>query len=218
MSTPTYNQLAGRRLGRIEALSDGVFAIAMTLLVLELKVPVAKVAKSEAELWHSLVELKYEFLTYFLSFMTLGIFYMGQAFQFQFMERSDRNSSWISILFLMIISLLPFTTAFLSRHIELKLAIGVYWLNIFLAGLFIYIHLCYALKNNLVREEDRTIIDKPGRRRVIVAQSLYAFGALLCFISTYLSIFFIIAVQFNYAFAIVGPRRNKLASHQRNKT
>ena len=201
MPSSLYNQLAGRRLNRIEALSDGVFAIAMTLLVLELKVPAEKIITSESGLWHAFLALKYEFLTYFLSFMTLGIFYMGQAFEFQFLERSDRNASWINIFFLMIISLLPFTTAFLSKHIEFRVAIGIYWLNILLAGLLIFIHWCYVMKHKLVKADDIAVIDKAIRRRVITAQSLYAIGALLCFISTYLSIFAIIAIQCNYAFA-----------------
>ncbi len=213
MPFTTYNQVAGQRLGRIEALSDGVFAIAMTLLVLELKVPAHELVHSEQGAWHSLMELKYEFLTYFLSFMTLGIFWMGQAFQFQYTERSDRNSSWINIFFLMIISMLPFTTAFLSKHIEYKLAIGVYWLNIFLAGLLIYIHWSYIVKRKLVKQEDLAQIDKAARKRVIVAQSLYLMGALLCFISTYLSIFFIIAVQLNYAFVFIGGKKTNKSGH-----
>jgi uncharacterized membrane protein len=205
-----YNRIAGQRLGRIEALSDGVFAIAMTLLVLELRIPAGEIVNSEKEAWHSFLELKYELLTYFLSFMTLGIFWMGQSVQFQFLERSDRNSSWISIFYLMIVSLLPFTTAFLSKHIEFKLAIGIYWLNIFLAGCIIFIHWCYVVKNKLVRrDEDLAIVDKAVRKRVITAQSLYAFGAALSFISTYLSIFFIIAVQLNYAFALLGKMKRK---------
>lgn len=205
-----YNHIAGQRLGRIEALSDGVFAIAMTLLVLELRVPATIVIQTEKDLWHNFLEVRYELLTYFLSFMTLGIFWMGQSVQFQYVERSDRNSSWINIFFLMIICLLPFTTAFLSKHIEFKLAIGLYWVNIFLAGLVLFIHWCYIRKHKLVKSEDPVaLIDKAVRKRIVSAQSLYAIGALLCFISTYLSIFFIIAVQLNYAFALLGNGRKK---------
>jgi uncharacterized membrane protein len=209
MPTHTYNQVAGRRLNRIEALSDGVFAIAMTLLVLELKVPKGDAIKTESDLWHAFIHMKEELLAYFLSFMTLGIFWVGQSVQLQHIEKSDRNLVWINIFFLMIVSMLPFTTAFLSTHIGFKLAIGLYWLNIFLLGMIVYINWNYAMRNKYVVSPDIPLegLDKAVRRRVIVAQSLYAIGALLCFINNYVSIFFIIAVQLNYAFAFFGKRK-----------
>ena len=209
MPIQTYNQVAGRRLNRIEALSDGVFAIAMTLLVLELKVPLDTAIKTETDLWHAFIHMKAELLAYFLSFMTLGIFWVGQSVQLQHIETSDRNLVWINIFFLMIVSLLPFTTAFLSTHIGFKLAIGLYWLNIFLLGVIIYINWNYAMRHHYVVSSEIPVdaLDKAVRRRVVIAQSLYAAGALLCFINNYVSIFFIIAVQLNYAFVIFGKKK-----------
>jgi len=153
MATHSYNKLAGQRLHRIEALSDGVFAIAMTLLVLELRVPVARVIHSEKELWSTFLDLKVELLTYFLSFMTLGIFWVGHSVQFQYIARSDRNLFWINIFLLMIISLIPFTTSFLSRHIEFKLAIFIYWLNIFLLGVIVYAHWDYVMRRGYIESD-----------------------------------------------------------------
>ena len=208
MPTTTYNQVAGRRLNRIEALSDGVFAIAMTLLVLELKVPVDDAIKTENDLWHAFTHLRVELLAYFLSFMTLGIFWVGQSVQLQHIGKSDRNLVWINIFFLMIVSMLPFTTAFLSTHIGFKMAIALYWLNIFLLGLIVYINWNYAMRHQYVEspEVPVEVLNKAVRRRIIMAQSLYAIGALMCFINNYVSIFFIIAVQLNYAFALTGKR------------
>lgn len=208
MITHSYNRLAGQRLHRIEALSDGVFAIAMTLLVLELRVPMGKVIHSEGELWTVFLDLKTELLTYFLSFMTLGIFWVGHSVQFQYIAKSDRNLFWINIFLLMIVSLIPFTTSFLSRNIEFRLAIIIYWVNILLFGVMAYVNWDYVMRHGYA-EADIPIstVDKAVRKRVIVAQSLYAVGALLCFISTYLSIFFIIGVQLSYAFAPFERRR-----------
>ncbi len=181
----------------------------MTLLVLELRVPVDRAIHSEKELWQMFLDLKIELLTYFLSFMTLGIFWVGHSVQFQFIAKSDRNLFWINIFLLMIVSLIPFTTSFLSRHVEYKLAIGIYWLNIFLFGVIIYINWIYVIRHGYVEANSMIAsIDKAVRKRVIVAQSLYAAGALLCLISTYLSIFFIIAVQLNYAFTLFGKKSN----------
>jgi uncharacterized membrane protein len=125
--------------------------------------------------------------------------------QLNYIEKYDRELNWCSIFFLLVISLFPFTTALLGEYIHFKLAIGLYWLNIFMAGVLIYSHWNYAVKHNFlsVEGEERTAIDKAVRRRIIVAQGLYLFGALLCFISTYISIAFIILVQLNYAFAFI---------------
>jgi len=205
----TYNQLAGQKIQRIEALSDGVFAIALTLLVLDIKVPSIE-TKSEGELLHSLTALAPKFLSYFLSFMMMGIFYTGQAAQLTFMEKYDRNLNWNTLFFLLMISLLPFTTAFLSEYIQFKFAIGLYWLNIFLCGIILYLHWNYAYKKKYVNipEHQLNEVNKAIRKRIVIAQTLYFFGALLCFISTYLSIGFIILVQLNYAFAFFSGKHS----------
>jgi uncharacterized membrane protein len=206
-----YNQFAGQKIGRIEALSDGVFAIALTLLVLEIKMPPAEDAKTELDLLHSLTPLLPRLLSYFLSFMTMGIFWTGQALQLSYMERYDRNLNWNTLFFLLLVSLLPFTTAFLGDHLHFKIAVILYWLNILLLGWLLYIHWNYAYKNDFILGEAKTLeaVNIAIRKRIIVAQCLYFFGMLLCFVNTYLSISFIIAVQLNYAFAFFQGRFNK---------
>lgn len=205
-----YNDVAGKNVRRIEALSDGVFAIALTLLVLDIKVPDVPI-HSEKELLAAVVALMPKLLSYFLSFMTMGIFWTGQALQLSYMENYNRDLNWNSLFFLLLVSLLPFTTAFLGEYINFKLAIGIYWLNIFLLGLMIYFHWHYAYKKNFIvlKGEELQALDKAVRKRIIVAQSLYLFGALLCFINSYISITFIILVQLNYALAIFSPRLRK---------
>ncbi len=204
-----YNDIAGRKTGRTEALSDGVFSIAMTLLVLDLKVPVTEAIHSEMDLLHQLGALGPRFLTYFASFMTLGIFWTGQSTQFAYIERGDRRLSWLSMLFLLFVSLLPFTTAFLSEHIHFKVAVGLYWLNILALGFALYIHWLCAYENNYLHlsgEDEKKSIDKAIRNRIVRGQLLYACGALLCFVNTYLSIIIIILVQLNYVFDFFGKK------------
>jgi uncharacterized membrane protein len=202
-----YNLLAGQNIKRIEALSDGVFAIALTLLVLEIKVPEVH-AQTERELVNALGALTPKFLSYFLSFMTMGIFWTGQSLQLSYIANYNRDLNWNSLFFLLGVSLLPFTTAFLGQYTTFKLAIGIYWLNILLLGVLLYIHWRYAFKNNFitVQGEELKKIDNAIRKRIIIAQLLYLFGALLCFINPFLSIGFIILVQLNYAFAFFSPR------------
>lgn len=206
----SYNKIAGKNTQRIEAISDGIFAVAMTLLVLEIKVPAAEGKLTEGELAHVLLAQMPRFLVYFLSFMTAGIFWVGQSAQFAYIEKSDRNLNWLSLLFLLFVSLLPFSTAFLSDYTNYRFAIFVYWFNILMLGVSLYINWSYTVRHGFVEaESDLEAISGAIKRRIIVAQLLYFAGALLCFINTYLSIGFIILVQLNYAFGIVVGRRKQ---------
>jgi hypothetical protein len=73
-----YNAIAGRSVERLAALSDGIFAVAMTLLVLDLRVPAAETLRSENGLWVALLALSPPLIVYLMSFLTLGIFWVGQ--------------------------------------------------------------------------------------------------------------------------------------------
>jgi uncharacterized membrane protein len=207
----TYNQLAGQNVARIETISDGVFAIAMTLLVLDIKVPVSNAIKTEADLFAAFCKLTPQLLSYFLSFMTIGIFFMGHSSQYTYINKSDRHQTWIALFFLMFISLLPFTTAFLSEHIEFKLSIALYWLNIFALGATIYFHWAYAYRHNhlSIEGEEKETVNKAMKTRIFIAQALYLAAALLCFINTYLSIIAIILIQLNYTIGLISGRNKK---------
>lgn len=185
---------------RLIAISDGVFAVALTLLVLEIRVPVLDAIHSENALIEQFVELKEKFLVYLLAFMTTGIFWVGHAAQYKHIEKSDRNLNWINLLFLLFVTTLPFTTAFLGDYTQFKFPVFIYWINILMMGVMLYINWAYAYNKGFINDETKDTVNDPIRKRIIVAQSLYAFGALLCFISPYLSIGFIILVQMNYAF------------------
>src|SRR5262245_63192323 len=125
-----YNQIAARGLERIAGLSDGVFAIAMTLIVLEIGVPAADGIRTEADLAAALVKLAPRFLTFLLSFLTLGIFWSGQQTQLNHMARADRHLSWLYLAFLASISVMPFSTGLLAEFFGFRLPVIVYWLNI----------------------------------------------------------------------------------------
>ncbi|MCX8525378.1 TMEM175 family protein [Chryseobacterium formosus] len=202
----SYNKIAGHDIGHIIAISDAVFGVAMTLLVLEIKFP--EIEGDDKELAMTFLKLMPKFLVYFLSFMTAGIFWMGQSSQFEHIKKSDRNLIWINLLFLLFVSLLPFTTAFLGDYIDHNFGIAIYWLNIFLLGLMLYISWNYATKHGFVDKEVEQEVSGAIKRRIIVSQSLYFFGALLCFVNSYLAIAVIIAIQLNYAFAFFKGKQN----------
>ena len=198
----SYNRLtAGRRLERIAGLSDGVFAIAMTLIVLEIHVPDAGPIRSEQDLWNALLGLGPRLLTYLLSFLTLGIFWNGQQTQLNLFASADRDLTWLQLAFLATIALMPFSTSLLAEFITYRIALLAYWLNIFAIGLLLYLNWEYATRKRLVTAEATPAISMVIRRRIFVGQSLYAFGALLCFINPLWSIAFIVLVQLNFAIA-----------------
>jgi uncharacterized membrane protein len=197
-----YNRIAGQSLERLAALSDGIFAVAMTLLVLDLHVPVGAI-QSEQELWRALVKLAPNLLPYLMSFITLGIFWVGQQTQLNHFARSDRNLTWINLAFLLAVTLMPFSTALLAAFITFRLALVVYWLNILLLGAVLLGSLQYASRAGLMKDEITVEMRSALERRIVIAQALYAFGALLCIINTYVSIAFIVLVQLNY---VIAPR------------
>ena len=145
-----------------------------------------------------------KFLSFFLSFLTLGIFWIGQMTQYDFINKYNRKLTWFTVMFLMFVSVLPFTTTILSNHFSNKVSILLYWVNILFIGIISWLHWEVAAKQsflNIAGQEKKNII-KLFRNRVLTAQILYAFGAALCFINTKLSIIFIIVVQINIAFSI----------------
>lgn len=205
----SYNKISGQSTGRIEAISDAVFGVAMTLLVLEIEVPEFHHQVTDHELARAFLGLMPKFLVYFLSFITGGIFWVGQSAQFKYIKNSDRNITWINLLFLLFVSVLPFSTAFLGDHISFRFSIFLYWLNIFLMGIMLYTNWEYANRHNFISEEMKDTVYRPIKRRIVWAQALYFGGALLCFVNTYLSIAIIIAVQLNYAFAFIRNKKEE---------
>jgi uncharacterized membrane protein len=196
-----YNRVAGQSVERLAALSDGIFAVAMTLLVLDLHVPASEAIHSEHDLQHVLLALAPRLLVFLMSVMTLGIFWVGQQTQLNHFARADRNLAWIHIAFLCAVSLVPFSTALLAEYISFRTALLVYWFNIVLLGAALYWSWSYATRLHLIDDAMPKEVHPAMVRRITIAQSLYALGATLCFIDTRWSIAFIIAVQLSYAIA-----------------
>ncbi|MGC1620941.1 MAG: TMEM175 family protein [Candidatus Acidiferrum sp.] len=203
MLKTTYNAIAGQSVERLAALSDGIFGVAMTLLLLELHVPVRDLIHGEGDLRHALVALAPQLLVYLMSFLTLGIFWVGQQTQLNHLDRCERHLTWIHLGFLFLVTLMPFSTRLLIGFISFRTALIAYWANIFLLGAFLYASWGRATHANLVKSGTLPEVPAAICRRIVIAQSFYAFGALLCFLNTYWSIAFIILVQLNY---VIAPR------------
>jgi uncharacterized membrane protein len=195
-----YKDIVGKHTGRLANLSDSIFGVAMTLLILEVRLP-AQYIETERELWNALVALGPRFLVYGMSFLTLGIFWNAQQVQLSRIARGDRNLTWIHIAFLATVAVTPFSTALEENFIHLRLALTIFWLNLLLLGLTLYASWRYAsakglLRIDVSREEQRAI-----QRRIVVAEELYAAAFVLGIFNTLWSIIGIVLIQLGMALA-----------------
>jgi len=125
---------------RQKALADGTFAIVMTLLVLELAVPVIHDA-SNLELTQALAAMWPKFIAYTLSFLVLGVFWLIHHFLFDNITYYDASLAWLNILFLLFVALVPFTTSLLGEYLLEKaptVIYGIQLLVLFLMGFSIW--------------------------------------------------------------------------------
>jgi uncharacterized membrane protein len=97
--------------------------------------------------------------------------------------------------------LIPFSTSLLAEFIRYRIALLVYWFNIFLLGVSLYWSWSFATRSRLLENDVPEEVHTALVRRIVIAQSLYAAGAALCFINTYCAIAAIVLVQVNYAIA-----------------
>src|SRR4051812_23399762 len=102
---------------RLEAFSDGVIAIAITLLVLEIHVPSTEEITSNSELWHALGDLWPSYVGYLISFFTIGIMWANHHRIFSFIDEVDHNLIVLNLLLLLCIGVIPFTTDLLAEYL-----------------------------------------------------------------------------------------------------
>jgi uncharacterized membrane protein len=210
-----YNRIANQSLDRLTALSDGVFAFAMTLLVLGLAVPAASEIHSEHDLVHALARLAPNAVMYVMGFLTLGIFWNGQQTQLNYTDRSDRDLTWIHLAFLLAVTFVPFSTGLLATFVRYRMALVIYWLNVLAMGALLYGSWKYVVRHEMMRADTPPEVSAAICRRVTIAQTLYAVGAALCVLGTWWSVAFIFAVQMNYALAPRLPGRGKREGEER---
>jgi uncharacterized membrane protein len=122
-TTPSENGSADISNHRIDALVDAFFAIALTLLVLDIK---TFHVESDVELTQELIALIPKFFTYFLSFMILGLLWFEHQMVSHYISRSDRAHIWLNLLFLMSISLIPFSASLLGENLSHRSATAFY--------------------------------------------------------------------------------------------
>ena len=185
--------------GRLETLTDGVFAIIMTILVFNISVP-ELILFTEGEFASERLSAKFadlwpDFLAYVISFSTLGAFWVAHHRIFRWILYVDRPLIWINISFLMIIGLVPFSTTLLTQYMDQQNSIFAYSFNAILAGLLIYTLYYYAKRNpELVDKTVQALIEKSSSRRVLATVLTYSVSIIFSFIYLPVSMFLLLLV------------------------
>ena len=164
---------------RIEALTDGVFAIAMTLLVLSLEIPAIPEGAAAQVLPKLVLGLWPDFFNYALSFILLAKFWILHHRQFHFIKAIDQRLLWINILGLMFIALIPFSTSLIAKHGDVQVAALFFECNLLAIGSIFYMHWSYATGKRHLIDPDlsaQTILLNKKRNLVIPTISLVCIG------------------------------------------
>jgi uncharacterized membrane protein len=172
---------------RLEAFSDGVFAIAITILVISLSVPEIPKPLVATELPRKLLELwPGKLVSYVLSFVIVGMFWVAHHAAFRHIRRADRGLLWLNIFFLLWVSFLPFPTALLGQYFDQRLAVGIYALTLLVTGLALQGLWWYATSGGrlvdpdlapaLVRELSRKNLVAPGLALAALALAFVHIG------------------------------------------
>jgi TMEM175 potassium channel family protein len=161
------DEAAEEGIGRILALSDGVFAIAITLLILEIAVPATT---SDTDLPKALLELWPRYLAYVLSFVVIARFWVTHHQAFRLIARYDTVLIWLNLVLLMFVSFLPFPTAVLGAHNGSPAAAVLYAAAVALAGAASAAYWWYASGRGRLLRPDV----EPARVRAIRARGLSA--------------------------------------------
>ena len=191
-------------MNRLHALTDGVYAIAMTLLVLELHVPDAR---SSAELVTGLIAIAPNLFGFALGFAVLGTYWVGSAVNLSHLARVDRAALFLNVLQLFFISLLPFTTALLGRYPDEAAAVIVYALHLEALGLTQYAHWIYVLRHpQLVQAPIDAGTARVVTLRILIGPAAWAVAMLLALGSPRLGYALFFVVLIGYLIASVRDR------------
>lgn len=194
---------------RIEAFSDGVFAIAVTLLVLN----IGDVGIGKMPIGTFLWEVLPDILTYILSFLIIGVYWVAHHTMMHYVKTVDRNALWINNLTLLCIAFMPFSTRLVSRYSGRPAALFVYCLTLSAANLTGSWFWWYVTQKR--RHVDRTVSDAFARKVLLLHISPIAVYIFAFFLSCFSEIAGFVLIGIVPAFFILpNPLFRKALSEQ----
>jgi uncharacterized membrane protein len=169
-------------LGRIGAFTDGVFAIAITLLVLSLDVP-----SGDHDFTHRMLDQWPDLLAYFLSFAVVGRFWMIHHRFFQTLRRADARLVQLNMLLLAFVVLVPYTTQLLGDHADDTITAVIYATVLALVGLCNLAMNRHALSAGHVRDDARSVSEEFAGRAALLIPTVFIASIPVAFISPHIS-------------------------------
>ena len=192
---------------RLEAFSDGVFAIAVTLLILEIHVPTREHAETVG---HELLRIWPSYLGYLTSFLTIGVMWINHHYVFELIARVDRTMLLLNTLLLMLIAFVPFPTAVLAQFIETgggRSAAVLYGATLTLTAMTYFAWWRYASAGRrLIGDEVPDEVVDDITRAYLPGTLLYAGAALLAFLQPWVSAAAYLAIAVFYALPLAQWR------------
>lgn len=184
--------------GRVEAFSDGVIAIIVTLLIFEVRVPDIDVL-STAGIVAALPALAPKFISFAISFFTVAIFWVNHHHFFSRITHSNWKLLWLNNFLLFWLTVVPFTTAFVGDYPTQPLVVALYGVNLSLAGLSFVLMGQYVFFLSDLMPESIPLRDRRFEwGRSWVGTIAYALAALLAFVSVYLALILLALIPFFY--------------------
>lgn len=207
---------------RLEAFSDGVFSIAITLLVLEL-IQFLHPQNGESLIKYYLHHWE-PFLAFLIGFLTILVCWINHHHVFDYIKRTDSKLPWVNGFILLMITITPFPTAILAEYLETegKLAIAIFGFNYFLIAIASYWICAYPYNRSLIDEDDREFFNciKLTYGYSII-YTLVAF--LVCFISIpaaiilYFLLFYVFAFPKDFAMRLLKRKHKRIKNPGLNK-
>jgi uncharacterized membrane protein len=208
---PELNNIRGFEKSRLQSLSDGVFSIVMTLLVLEVISNEVTGAASAPELHKALLDLWPKLLSYVISFVVAGVFWVAQLADLHHLTHTDNRFLWINILFLFWVSLLPFSAALLGEHHQYAVAAIVYGCNMIFASLTLHFSWRYAVQGHrLVSPDLSAVAIKQAHVRILLGPPIYLLGIGVAFYNPHASFILYVFVAILYVVAGIVPSRFRI--------
>lgn len=188
---------------RVEAFSDGIFAIIITLLVLELKVPHINENNSTDELTKSLLTLLPKFVGWIISFFTVAVIWVNHHRIFKQIKKIDNGVFWWNAVLLLWTSFIPFPTAVLGDYPNNHTSIILYGLVMSLMALSFTLMRVYAIRKGNVLEENVNMesFKKGTLYSFVFGPVMYLSGIALGFIHPYLSFAFYLGIPVYFIFS-----------------
>ena len=187
---------------RLEQLADGIFAIVMTILVFDIKIPELSTIVNNEDIWRSLVHMAPLFFSYVLSFSMLFTYWRAHHFFISvYAKNIDVTLTNINAVFFLFVGLVPFSTSLLGSKGNLELPIIIFSINVILIGFCLYLMRNYVFKSSTIKniEVDQDEI-KRGTVRTLVPVIFALINIPLCFYSKDLALLLLtFAILFNFS-------------------